>query len=146
MTDVALPSKPETAEEALKRWDAGETVFTVEMGGLGPSYEQCIHVAAFELIRGLLKEGHIDWEDESDDLNSRADAILRASPRCNELGLSGAQAGQAKNLAFRTMRVGWRKAIDMEAMTDASWPQPGCHPRSARLPKAKPGSKRDTYL
>lgn len=33
---------PETCEEALARWDAGETVFTAEMGGLGPGYEQAI--------------------------------------------------------------------------------------------------------
>lgn len=112
MSDIGLASKPETAEEALKRWDAGETVFTVEMGGLGPSYEQCIHVAAFELIRGLLREGPIDWDDDSDDLIARADKILRASPRVKELGLSGAQAGAAQNLAFRTLRVGWAKAIN----------------------------------
>src|SRR5687768_3007466 len=39
---------PETVEDALRQWDAGETVFTVEMGGLGPGYEMAIQGLAFE--------------------------------------------------------------------------------------------------
>ena len=28
------------AAEQLRRWDAGDSIWTVEMGGLGPGYEQ----------------------------------------------------------------------------------------------------------
>ena len=51
-----LDIMPEHAREALARWDRGWNVFTIEMGGLGPGYEQCIHIAVFELIRDHLGE------------------------------------------------------------------------------------------
>lgn len=40
-----------TVEDVLRRWDEGSSVWSVEMGGLGPGYEQCIQVLAMELIR-----------------------------------------------------------------------------------------------
>jgi hypothetical protein len=40
-----------TAQEALSRWDAGDIVWTVSMSGMGPGYEQAIHVLVFEIIR-----------------------------------------------------------------------------------------------
>ena len=42
---------PLNVKEALKWWDEGKSVFSIEMGGLGPGYEQCIHICVFELIR-----------------------------------------------------------------------------------------------
>src|SRR5581483_2130454 len=32
------------AADWLARWDAGRAVWSIEMGGLGPGYEQCIHI------------------------------------------------------------------------------------------------------
>ncbi len=42
------------ATEWLRRWDAGETVWTVSLGGLGPEYEQCIQITGAEILRWLL--------------------------------------------------------------------------------------------
>ncbi len=101
---------PETAREALERWDAGEPVFTAEMGGLGPGYEQCIHIAAFEVIRDHLdtelpEKGSDDWRGWGDE------SIRRASEEFN-LGMSGAQAGAARNIAARTLVHGWAAALN----------------------------------
>lgn len=121
---TATFGKPETAREALEMWDRGDSVFTVEMGGLGPGYEQVIHIMAFEVIRDLLSREGLDayWKD-ADASATDADAKRRASafadavetavmPRISSLGSTGAQWCAARSVAFRTMRVGWAKALD----------------------------------
>lgn len=45
---------PETAQEALERWDRGDPVITLKTIGIGPAHEQNVHVSAFELIRTFL--------------------------------------------------------------------------------------------
>ena len=100
---------PETVAEALERWDAGETVFTVSMGGLGPGYEQCIHILVFEIIRDHLATGKPLPDDGADEWETWGDgAVHRLDP---EIGFSGAQVGAAKNVAARTLKLGWRAAI-----------------------------------
>lgn len=113
------PYRPETAAEALARWDAGEMVGTVEMGGLGPGYEQCIHIIAFELIRALLAA---DWhtpepypKDKAEQAKIRAawDAICDSVlVRLDGGGYSGAQVGAAQNLAAIVLQQGWRVGLD----------------------------------
>src|SRR3990172_3354015 len=39
------------AADWLKRWDEGRGVWSIEMGGLGPGYEQCIHITCAEILR-----------------------------------------------------------------------------------------------
>ena len=68
---------PKTASEALARWDAGGSVFTLEMGGLGPGYEQVIHIVVFELIRAF-KDVRIDWAADPAILNHLREAGLHA--------------------------------------------------------------------
>jgi len=101
---------PKTAKEALKKWDSGESIFTVEMGGLGPGYEQVIHIAAFELIRDELgkkfppKEKSEKWWPQWGE---------KTFSRINgKLGMSGAQAGAAKNLAYKYLKYGYAHMIE----------------------------------
>lgn len=114
-TVEASYSKPETAREALALWDKGELVWTAEMGGMGPGYEQCIHVMAFEIVRELLAREPIDWSlQESDGKAWRAfsDAVESAvQPRVSGVGASVAQWGAAQNLAYIVVRQGWAKAL-----------------------------------
>ena len=96
---------PEHARDALARWDAGLNVLTVEMGGLGPGYEQCIQIAVFEIIRDMLDQKLPDvlvdsWGGQS---------LTRVD---RELGLSGAQAGAAQYLAYVYLRDGWKAVVD----------------------------------
>ncbi len=42
---------PNTALQALKQWDAGRAVATIEVSGISPTYEQLLQYAVFEIIR-----------------------------------------------------------------------------------------------
>lgn len=103
---------PETAKEALDRWDKGEILFTVEMGGLGPSYEQVIQVLVFEMIRDNLT---VVLPPESSDEFEAFSASFgdTAVNRTNDkMGYSGAQADAAKTIAYRALRDGWRAMLE----------------------------------
>jgi len=105
--------------ELLKQWDNGELVSTIEMGGLGPGYEQAIQICAFEMLRYII-DNPIDFDkpDEDkkywEDYKKGRDASLYVdgSP-CKELGLTGAQAGGAGNISSMFFRHGPKKAISM---------------------------------
>lgn len=111
---------PATCEELLEKWDRGEVVHTIEMGGMGPGYEQALQITAFEMLRYMLTNP-IDWEEvEKDKADERPyelrywkkyrdemDKTLFAegSP-VKDLGLSGAQYGAASSLASALARRG----------------------------------------
>ncbi len=113
---------PETVADAVAAWDRGDSVFTVEMGGMGPGYEQCIHIAAFEIMRvwdGKFPTGE-HWADDlgkdrAEELNAIADAEIK---KLNYLGFSGAQVGAAKSLASCVCRRGYRAAMREEEVKD----------------------------
>ena len=109
------------AAEWLARWDAGRTVWSIEMGGLGPGYEQCIHITAAEILRHLLAtkydlaawttpleaDAKAAWKRDHDAIEKVVldGAVVKA------LGLSGNQWGAAMNLALRLYRVGPRAVM-----------------------------------
>jgi hypothetical protein len=118
-----------TAIDALTAWDNGEIVNTIEMGGLGPGYEQAIHVAVFEIIRDchdmeFPEEGDTEgWRKASSDIDKR----MYKNKVIDDLGLSGAQAGAAKQVAVRAICLGWdemAKTIpdDRKIMVSKHWP------------------------
>lgn len=110
----------EDAADWLKRWDAGRTVWTIEMGGLGPGYEQCIHITCAEILRQLIAR-QIDFESPEDLLKAQWEAIekdLFEVPAVSSLGLSGAQYGAARNLASIIYRKGPRSVMNDERVKD----------------------------
>jgi hypothetical protein len=98
---------PKTAKEALDKWDSGTSIFTVEMGGMGPGYEQAIHIGVFEVIRKLHNKKLPDEKTHQKELQKIFDDSI---PR--GLGLSGAQAGAIKQVASKALILGWRKMMD----------------------------------
>jgi hypothetical protein len=105
------------AREWLERWDEGERpVWSVEMGGLGPGYEQCIQITAAEILRWLIE--HIpniedgEWAKSGSPMNKEVSAIVRP------LGLSGAQWGAALNLAAMFYKQGPANALRDERVAD----------------------------
>ena len=95
-----------TAKEMVKAFDDGEAVTTVEMGGLGPGYEQAIQLFAIELMRKFADvEPDKLWKSISDG------ALGVASNECKGLGLSGAQGGAAINLVYHFIKDGPELAI-----------------------------------
>lgn len=95
------------AREQLRRWDAGESIWSIEMGGLGPGYEQAIQVLAVEILRDwidkpLPEKMPSDW---ADDTVKRIDYRLPDGKfACG--GFSGAQVGAAKLLAHNWLLYG----------------------------------------
>ena len=111
-----------TLEDAVKRWEEGGIVWTVELGGLGPGYEQCIQILMFELCSRLVgKKKEIKTPKAFETL---------AEPIIDELdqtyGYSGAQVGVAKNLAYHFITQGYNKSIhtmkkDRLIQVDNAW-------------------------
>lgn len=110
------------AADWLARWDEGRTVWSIEMGGLGPGYEQCIHITAAEILRHLLEKQYDaeKWEDR-EQLKRDLDEIEKAgfaNPTISALGLSGAQWGAAMSLAMAIYRLGPRATLTEERVKD----------------------------
>lgn len=92
---------PQTVDDLLQRWDNGESFFTIEMGGLGPGYEQAIQITAIEIVRdGKEFKPSGDNDKDTKDWDTLCTATLK---RINEKvgGLSGAQYSAASWLAWQ---------------------------------------------
>ena len=97
--------------EQLRRWDAGESIRTVEMGGgIGPGYEQAIQVLAIEIVRDNLDKplppdgDKAAWREFGMATAERID--VKGPDGKYSCGFSGAQFGAACNLAARWLRIG----------------------------------------
>jgi hypothetical protein len=118
--EIALYGRDAT--DWLERWDAGRSVWSIEMGGLGPGYEQCIQITAAEVLRHMLAAGydHARWSDKDGWARDR-EAIRAASFKnktIDNLGLSGAQYGAAVNLACQLYMHGPRKMMNTPEVKD----------------------------
>ena len=110
------------AREQLRRWDAGESIWSISMGGFGPGYEQAIQILAIEIVRdnldkampaaGDVKAWH-DWGMSTAERIDQKDENGRYA--CG--GFSGAQVGAARNLAAAWLRRG-PAAVHAEATED----------------------------
>lgn len=108
-------------EEIVAAWDRGDVVWTIEMGGLGPGYEQCIQALFVELLR---RAGPPPYEDRIA-LQTWGDAV--AHQLSAEYHFSGAQVGAAKNLASAVFKRGMRACLaevekDRRIMVSKGWP------------------------
>lgn len=103
------------AADVLARWDRGDSVWSVEMGGIGPGYEQAIQVAAFEILRHFVTHGYDVnlWDDKEVTHKISEEMQSRVMPLLEPLGLSGSQWGAAQNIASCLYRHGPRKALNM---------------------------------
>lgn len=110
MSDKDEFSPADTAAEQLRRWDAGKTIWSIEMGGFGPGYEQAIQLLAIEIVRDNLgkplpSQRHDLSRGWGDDTAKRIDKQQPdGSFSCG--GFSGAQFGAARWLAYQWLAVG----------------------------------------
>lgn len=107
------------AAEQLRRWDAGDSIWSIEMGGLGPGYEQAIQVLAVEIVRDQIGKPLPvgKFEDWGDSTVSRID-YKRPDGSYAMGGYSGAQVGAAKQLAYRWLTDGPAAVMDMPEVKD----------------------------
>lgn len=113
---------PKDIEDAVRRWDAGEMMWTVEMGGLGPGYEQCIQIGMIEVLRRLID---VELPGPDGNWNDFLDPFLHEVNNDFDLGLSGAQADAIKQLACKFSGKGWLSvegAEDRMIMVSKHWP------------------------
>lgn len=109
-----------TWKEAAKNWTEGTTVWSAELGGIGPGYEQAIQVLLWEIIarwKGAdlkvdknVKTYPKDYDDHVENVISDLD---------KEHGFSGAQVGAAKATAFQFMAYGYENM--MSKLPDDRW-------------------------
>jgi hypothetical protein len=110
------------ARDLVRKWDAGDTIWSVEMGGFGPGYEQALQVAAVEFARegldvpiegdreSFFREG---WREVCDH------ALKRITPWFGGRGgLSGAQFGAAKWLAWQWVHGDGPSFVDKPVFND----------------------------
>lgn len=118
-----------TPQDILDRWDAGEIIHTIEMGGLGPGYEQAIHVAAMEVLRQFIAEKPdcTNWVENGFiyDYISTSHNKIKGLPG---LGLSGAQWSAAVHVASRLYKDGPRQFVksipeNRKIMVSNRWPR-----------------------
>jgi hypothetical protein len=95
----------EQNKNALAQWDASEILWSIEMGGLGPSYEQCIQASAWEIIRDNINKTlkKSDWKKFGEKTLNRID---------KKFGHSGGTWGSAKWLAWRILDEGYDNFIE----------------------------------
>ncbi len=110
------------AADWLARWDAGKGVWSIEMGGMGPGYEQCIQIVAAEVLRYLI-DNNVDPEVDYKEgawsvLREKINKALWANPTIEALGLSGAQAGAAMSLATKLYKDGPRGVMNTAEIKD----------------------------
>ena len=110
--------KNATNADVLAEWDRNGSVWSCELGGLGPGYEQCIQIMGFEMLRAMeadpydyvANEGNEDaWRAYSKRIESEptVKAIIE------KLGPSGAQFGAAMNIASVFAKNGYAKGMEM---------------------------------
>jgi len=119
--DKMTTKQSETAKEWLAKWDNGETVWTIEMGGLGLGYEQAIQVTVAEILRWFIEKNcnASPWKEQKNwekDCGNLEKAMYKNSVVDN-LGLSGAQYGAALSLASTLYKRG-TSALDDEEIKD----------------------------
>jgi len=109
-----------TAREALAAWDAGDLVWTVEMGGMGPGYEQAIQMMAFEFLRYMLDHPPVDgWESLKGDDDGKKWRAYRNAVEASakavvlRIGPSGAQFDAAMNIANVFAARGYSEGLAM---------------------------------
>lgn len=120
--DQALALYGSSAADWLARWDRGDIVWTIEMGGLGPGYEQCIHITSAEIVRWFIAQNAdtVLWDDPdaARPIFDRMEKDVFQVEAVKKLGLSGAQWGAAQNIAAMLYRQGPHKVMTDERVKD----------------------------
>lgn len=119
-----------TWQDAVDAWRGGESVWSAELGGLGPGYEQAIQVFLFEIMSRWPKDSAVPEPEDGklpSDFRAHADMVLRDIDE--QLGgLSGAMYGAAVGTAYRYMKHGYGHMLKKPEIEDrliqvsTAWP------------------------
>jgi len=99
--------------QLIAAWNNNEPVTVIEMGGLGPDYEQAIYVLAFAFLTELLAQPQpIDFKT-ADKIVREIEKLPTVEALITKVGPSGSMVGAAWNVAFVFMRHGYEKGLAM---------------------------------
>ena len=108
-----------TTEEWLQRWDNNQVVHSIEMGGLGPGYEQAIQVTAAEIVRHLINGPYNRAVGLTEEDFDRIRTFAMEDQTIKDLGgITGAMFGGAANLAIMLWKHGPVKVMQDERVKD----------------------------
>lgn len=100
-------------DQAVAAWKAGDIVWSAELGGLGPGYEQAIQVLLWEFMAAWGNRNLPEPEGENyppEFVKAFDEVVHELSPTCG--GFSGAQAGAAKGTAWNFLKYGYRHMME----------------------------------
>ena len=104
-------NEKDTVADVVRKWKEGDVVWSAEMGGLGPGYEQAIQQLAFDMLAEV-HEMPCETDEEKLKVNEAMEDFVS---KCDEYwwaGFSGAQVGAAKNIVMVFMVRGPYRALD----------------------------------
>jgi hypothetical protein len=93
-------------DEAIKRWNEGDQIWSVELGGIGPGYEQIIQILTFEFVSRWEKKPILnttDFRNHCDKVTAELNEKLQ--------GPTGAQHGAAEILAYKFIHDGYSEVL-----------------------------------
>lgn len=93
------------ARAVVDAWDKGDIIRCVELGGIGPGYEQAIVIAVIEFTRALAEHKPTTWTGAV----NVTDRVMR--DRLAGCGYSGAQVGMARAFALSAVVCGWENLV-----------------------------------
>lgn len=102
-------------KDVSRKWDAGETVWSAELGGLGPGYEQAIQILLFEILHLCANREPFPlsvgdkFSEEYDSVV--VEAMNRLEGKMHLTGFTGAQVGAAKMTAYQFMSFGYEEMM-----------------------------------
>lgn len=105
---MALEVETATPKDIVAAWDTGESIWSIEMGGIGPGYEQAIQLLMVELLRDNADTPLPDPKSKQADIWGDP-TVHRLNLTC---GFSGAQVGAARQIAYRILRDGYAAMVN----------------------------------
>lgn len=95
----------ESLQDITKKWRAGDVIWSAELGGMGPGYEQAIQVLLWELCSRW--EGEMPPSTAKEYPKEFSDFTDIVARDLRDWGFSGAQVGQAKATAYQFLTIGY---------------------------------------
>lgn len=109
-----------TNADALAAWDKNEPIWSCDMAGMGPSYEQAIQLMAFEMLRAM-ELNPFDWATISSPggkaawqtYQTKIEKMPEVATTIHKIQPSGAQFAAAISAAAIFARHGYAKGMEM---------------------------------
>jgi hypothetical protein len=103
----------EDTKAVVKKWSEGGLVWTAELGGMGPGYEQAIQILLFEILARWPDHPKVELTKENyhPEYIKHVDLVVK-DLESRIYSYSGAQVAAAKNTAYQFLIYGYDHMMD----------------------------------